>query len=497
MSKKIIAFILSALLVSGVLAACQKAPTPAQTTGTTASGTEQKTEEVIITEDPNANTVSVSSKSYSLTNTEVEYFVMTTYLNFISNISANGYSPAMFGIDTKKPLTQQKCETMEQFETWHDFFLAEAITQLKTVLPICEKAKEEGFELEEEIVNKVKTSLDELAESAEKEGSSLDKELQSAYGKYITREIVEELTCLTSYASAYLEMKLANVDVSDAVLEAEYEKNKEKYETINYVAYSFDYKDIIEDGADDSAVEAAKAQMQKYADELAKCTDKESFIDCCYKNMIEVLKLTEKDAKDVCGKLASEKVAYNEKDEFVKWAFGANVGDVKVETNDKGVINVYLLTARNGRDDSISLRDVRHILFLKKTHGTSDKAEEVYNKWVADGAKLEDFEALALEYSEDPGSASVGGLYENVAAGDMVDEFNDWLFDSKRVEGDHGIVETESFGWHIMYYVGGSSKWKADMKSAITDAAYDAIVEEATKAYSITVDEELLKTLVG
>ena len=56
---------------------------------------------------------------------------------------------------------------------------------------------------------------------------------------------------------------------------------------------------------------------------------------------------------------------------------------------------VMLVTSERSRDESISYRDVRHILFTKETYKNDDKAQEVYDKWVADGAKGEDFVELA------------------------------------------------------------------------------------------------------
>ena len=66
----------------------------------------------------------------------------------------------------------------------------------------------------------------------------------------------------------------------------------------------------------------------------------------------------------------------------------------------------------------------------------------------------------------DPGSASNGGLYEDVAPGDMVEEFNDWCFEDGRTPGDTGIVKTK-FGYHIMYFVSASEQlyWEAQAES--------------------------------
>ena len=60
------------------------------------------------------------------------------------------------------------------------------------------------------------------------------------------------------------------------------------------------------------------------------------------------------------------------------------------------------------------------------------------------GDKTEDsFAELANKYSEDEGSNTNGGLYENIAKGQMVQEFNDFCFADHKA-GDTGIVYGES-----------------------------------------------------
>ena len=105
-------------------------------------------------------------------------------------------------------------------------------------------------------------------------------------------------------------------------------------------------------------------------------------------------------------------------------------------------------------------------------------------EWKNGKATEESFSDLAKEHSEDPGSASNGGLYENVAEGQMVTEFNDWIFDAKRAGGDTGLVKTD-YGWHIMYYVsGGLPAWKSDVVTAMKNADYDKKLSDLTEKYA-------------
>ena len=85
------------------------------------------------------------------------------------------------------------------------------------------------------------------------------------------------------------------------------------------------------------------------------------------------------------------------------------------------------------------------------------KAEAILKEWEEGDATEESFAALAEEKSEDEGSNTNGGLYENVLEGQMVAEFNDFCFDEARKAGDTGIVYGENgayAGYHVMYFVG-------------------------------------------
>ena len=57
------------------------------------------------------------------------------------------------------------------------------------------------------------------------------------------------------------------------------------------------------------------------------------------------------------------------------------------------------------------------------------------------------FDTLVAKFSEDPGSKSTGGVYDNVTSGRMMPTFNDFIFTHKT--GETGVVKTE-FGYHFI-----------------------------------------------
>ena len=149
--------------------------------------------------------------------------------------------------------------------------------------------------------------------------------------------------------------------------------------------------------------------------------------------------------------------------------------------------------------------DVRHIL-IQVEGGTTDEngattysdeewaaceaeAQAVLDEWLA-GDKTEDsFAALANEKSEDPGSNTTGGLYENVYEGQMVEPFETWCFDESRVYGDYGLVQT-SYGYHVMYFVGSEPMWISYAESDWITEQSSKFMERLAADYPMDVDYE-------
>ncbi|MCB9202541.1 MAG: peptidylprolyl isomerase [Flavobacteriales bacterium] len=83
---------------------------------------------------------------------------------------------------------------------------------------------------------------------------------------------------------------------------------------------------------------------------------------------------------------------------------------------------------------------------------TKESKQKVIDKLNAMKKDVEDgistFENKAIIYSEDPGSASKGGLYQNVKRGKMVKEFDAVAFNLK--EGEISSPFETEFGYHII-----------------------------------------------
>ena len=191
--------------------------------------------------------------------------------------------------------------------------------------------------------------------------------------------------------------------------------------------------------------------------------------------------------------------------EYVRLAYTANayyntISEQMTPTDDE--IDAYFeenatTFAESGITKEMgNIADVRHILVCPE-NGTTDettgatvyseeewnaclaRAEDILAEWKSGDATEETFAQLATTYTEDTGSATTGGLYEDIAPGDSyVENFLNWTIDMNRQPGDTDIVQTE-YGYHIMYYVSGEPYWKtvvgtqhlSDRITETTDAA--------------------------
>lgn len=114
-------------------------------------------------------------------------------------------------------------------------------------------------------------------------------------------------------------------------------------------------------------------------------------------------------------------------------------------------------------------------------------AQAILDQWLAGDATEESFGALAGICTDDPGSKETGGLYEKVAPGDMVEEFDAWCFDESRKVGDYGMVKT-TYGYHVMFYSGDTPRWIETCREAVLNEKIKEFVTEATEAYESNPD---------
>src|SRR5688572_14567985 len=147
--------------------------------------------------------------------------------------------------------------------------------------------------------------------------------------------------------------------------------------------------------------------------------------------------------------------------------FKIPVGSVYGPYIDGGSFSLAKLVGVRTQPDTVN---VRHIL-VATTQRDPQSGQSMPIRDTASAKKLIDsiqtaihngsnFDTLVAKLSDDPGSKEKGGVYENITAGGMVPEFNDFIFGNST--GTKGVVKTD-YGYHyieILSQKGGSAAYK-------------------------------------
>lgn len=436
----------------------------------------------------------VYSDNFAYTQAEMTYLYNNVVQQYSSYLS-------YYGVDTTTSLKEQE---YEEGTSWFDMFMDQAKSYAEQYLYFCEEANARGIELSEENQDLIDESMENLTSTATNAGyDNVDDYLQAMAGPAVTSDVMRSY--LQKYYLGYqmYDTLQKSHEFSADEVEEYYENNAQDYQYVDYVYYAFTADEDLGITAD---------MCQDYMQQAAKAKDIDLFEKIVNTFLEEKAKLEEEnstESTDESGETADETTAeaytaepsahsYTADSEISEWAFADDTkvnGTYTVTDEDNGTYTVYMLTAKPYRDET-KLKNVRHILFTASEYGSDDeakaKAEEVLKQWKSGDATEDSFAELADEYSAD---GAEGGLYENVTEGQMVNEFNDWLFDDARKAGDTDIVQT-TYGYHVMYFVGdGEEQWYSTVSSAMLSEAMEEEYNVIKDKYTLTVDDDVLNTV--
>ena len=399
-----------------------------------------------------ATAVRINDEKYSIA--DYNFFYQTTYYqyymqyyNYYGSYASN-YMP--------------DAETMKET----------TLASMRSTQALFDAAEKAGYQLSEDARKSIDDAIAQLPETAKNGGYlSVNAFLHANYGKGMTQKIYERNMTRYMTAGDYATYLQDNYTYTPDELSAYYELHQDEYDTVAYRVFYRSGAAVSDDPATaedetlsaEEAMALAKEVCQKVKDET---TDEDSFIRLARENCTE-----------------STKAVYENPDSFLRSSKGSDVdqlfqpwvldgerkaGDTEVIESASGCYTVYWVSRE--KNDYATV-DVRHILVLANGVQESDyentadydaavtkaredalaKIREIQDEWQKNGGTEEAFAALADEKSED---SAAGGLYEKVYRGQMVSAFNDWCFDTPHEHGDTGIVLSEEYGYHLIYFVG-------------------------------------------
>lgn len=477
------------------------------------------------------NTVIVSSDNYEVTATMIPYYANSAYSNMFYQYFNIYYSY----LGDANTAYQYAAQMMSSY-TLDDFFDS-ALVSAKEIVVLCEAAKANGLTLDDEDNASIKEALASFGSDfsgtfgtgVKEKDVRKAMELEALAGKYYDKFYEEKTDAVTDadiqkyieenkedfYASHYLkfDITLSAEDYMD--LEAQFEEAKalaDKYLPLIAAAKTeSEFKNQIirylvdrdfnaaaqtelseETLADEAALEAVKQTV--ITNLIATLVDEKEAENIADAATAKVYATLESTCSDALDDLAGEQ-AYVESAEAdeIKWLVNADslqysTKSVDNSTDEEYSHSVYMLTEPLHMEDSETV-NVGHIL-VKAEEGTATEeeltaaekeAQEILATYLAGEKTKESFETLAKEKTDDSGV-----FYDNVAKGQMVEAFENWIFSEDRKEvGETGIVKTE-FGYHVMYWNGkGENTSVTSAKEGIVSKQYQSFVEEGAKALTI------------
>lgn len=494
----------------------------------------------------------VKSDNFEVNGAMMQYAVMTSYNNYLSQYEQYGLLDYL-GIDTTKKLSAQQ---YSENQTWLDFFTEQAKATVEQMLVYAEAAKAAGFELNEEEQASVDSVISSFELMASYYGTSTNAYIASNYGQGVKAKDIRDFLAISTLAEQY-SAKVAD-ELKESIkaedVEIFYGENKADYTQFDTISYS--EKITIETaGKSDEEIAAAKEELKnaltrlteaKTADEFKSIlaevknitvenadqpeeatedTTEEATEDTAEDTTEDTTEKTDEDKDDekkeeekspldniveatVTGSTVSGDIKewiFETKDgELVRVAGEAKLFEENKENKGTGeeadkvkshdyTVTVYLILSDAARDETIT-KDAGHILFKTDTYGSAEEAleaaQKVLSEYNTSDRTKESFEKIANENTEDSGV-----FYDNIKKGDMVTEFENWIYDSDRKVGDVDIVETE-YGQHIMYFVGdGDAAWYVDCFNALFNKIAEDQYEEFKAAYEVKYSAKAAKAI--
>lgn len=450
----------------------------------------------------------------SVTIAEYEYYYMRAYnqVRYQAQYyqyyyqTSNGYDLSL----TPEEQTQTTQDADGNEITWAEKLHEDTLEIIQLHKAYYNEALKMGLKLtkaDEAFIDKQIEDLRDEAKSAGSSSSSSDSEnkvtyslnayLRKVYGGSINERFLRKQLKIQVLAQKYLTERTAEIakgyDQKD--IDAEYKKDTTAYDFVTFRAYTFKTTELTKE--DDETDDALKARQAKADAEVKKNAN--DFYNAVTNDATFAAKAKELN-KDTEDYNADEETKYSMlkstaqstfSEDAAKWLFDSStkVGSKKLFSDEEnGKYIVVLALSKPHQEQTVT---ARHILFQTKDQSSGSdlseeeiakkktQAEDVLKKF-NEGDKTEDsFAALANEYNEDSGSSSNGGLYEHIYPGQMVTEFNDWVFDANRKAGDVELVETE-YGYHIIYFIAKDGTDYYD--STIRSSKANEDIETETKA---------------
>ena len=450
----------------------------------------------------NSNIIQRSSTAVTVDGVKYSAAEVSYYYNSAFNSVASGQYAGYVSLNSSIPPAQQEMNEMDMLfmgvslpegqetMTWHDYFMSIAKQNLVNQTALLKAAEADGFTTTPEMKEELKTTMDTIAQYAKLSGTSSSAYIKNMFGPSMTPKIFQKMMSNAILVSYYQDKQWNDLSYTDAQIADYYDQNKNSFDVADYEYIVFRATPETKKDADGKTItptEAENAAAKAAAEAAAKSV-------LARYQAGESLEALAKEYSDIATYTHQEQGSYNTTD-VQKWVYDAArvPGD---KTMLESATSYYVAGFHSRSRNDYHPVNVRHILLKVDTSSLSTEAknydemlqilvdasaieaEGVLTEWKSGEKTAESFGELAEKYSADTGSNTNGGLYSDVPKGQMVPEFDAWIYDESRKEGDTGIIFVNQEGYytghHVMYFDGVSDTpyWKLEVESTMRNEDY-------------------------
>jgi len=425
--------------------------------------------------------VTIGDEKYSAA--ETNFRIGNQFQNFYSQY---GSYASLFGLDTSmgvSGLSEQDCMMREEGGTWKDYFMDLAETEMIQIKALCDYAEANGISLTEEEIDNIEVAIGQNESYATVMGyNSVQSFYSLNYGNGVNSDLVRKADIDSTLASKVLTQYSESLNYSAAELEEKYQSYNGEMDMYKYAYYYVAAETetvTAEDGTETTqVVEGGLEAAKVIAESIVKAYEQTEGEQ--YRARFEQALADSIEGATATYQLTNPSSMGVYKDWLMADHEPGTAGVVANNTN-----GYYAIVFIDHSDNHYKVAQVRHILLEAEADENGEyteaakaealaRAEEVLAEWKAGEATEDSFAVMAGLFSQDTGSNSNGGLYDQVIKGQMVDEFDAFCFGDHK-SGDTAIVYGEAAGYagyHVMYYVGEGEMYSDIIaKSDLVNAA--------------------------
>jgi len=432
---------------------------------------------------------------------EFDYFYNAAYFEYHERITEQfSQMPELAASMLPAPRWEKPFPTQvynhDTGETWADFFVEWAIRSMSELVGLYNASIASGFVLEGEQRLRYENEIEGLLREADMYSAMQPHNyptpasyLQALYGNSINEATLRKVMEFVFTAISYSEHVRDSISYSGEDLEAYYLENRDDLDIFKYRTFFVPAESVFrgEHETEEDFIEAQETVLTE-ARELAmlvaaSISTEEDFIESAAIHGDDFSDDPDSSLREMQGEWLDS--------DLTSWLL-----DRSRSYGDVGTVDVaagtHVLFFINRDDNDYQTTSMRQILIIRESvypedypEGEDDpdfiaaveyyeteareRAETVFELFLLGGATEEHLIELMEEHSDD---STDGGFYDGMAkfhyfghgesflAMRVVSEIEDWLFEPWREFGDFELVNTEAFGYHLLYFMGHGERFR-------------------------------------